>query len=157
MTRSTKSSLFPDVNVWGALTYEGHVHHGVVALWLVGAGRDVRLFFCRITQLSLLRLLTTDAIMGREALNQRNAWRVYDRWLRDERIALLPEPAELERSFRRLTRSRLASPKDWADSYLAAFASRASLTLVTFDQALHRRVRQSLLLSGEDRTAAKSP
>jgi len=110
-------------------------------------GREARLFFCRITQLSFLRLLTTEAIMGKEVLNQRNARSVYDRWLQDERIALLPQPAELDRSFRRLTRSRLASPKDWADSYLAAFASRARLTLVTFDQALHRRVRRSLLLS----------
>jgi toxin-antitoxin system PIN domain toxin len=158
MRRSTKSSLFPDVNVWLALTYEAHVHHAAAASWLAGAGRDARLFFCRITQLSLLRLLTTEAIMGKEVLHQRNAWRVYDRWLKDERIALLPEPAELDRSFRRFTRSRLASPKDWADSYLAAFASRARLTLVTFDQGLHRRVRQSILLPAEDHlTVAKSP
>src|SRR5437899_10223267 len=70
MRRSTKSSLFPEVNVWLALTYEAHVHHVAAASWLAGAGRDARLFFCRITQLSLLRLLTTEAIIGSKLIRE---------------------------------------------------------------------------------------
>lgn len=147
MKRFSKSSLFPDVNVWLALTYEGHAHHSAARLWLAGVGQDSRLFFCRVTQLSLLRLLTAEAVMGKEVLNQKQAWRVYDRWMKDQRIALLPEPIGLDGPFRRLSRSIQPSPKDWADSYLAAFASSAELTLVTFDQALHRRVKRSVLLS----------
>ena len=59
----------------------------------------------------------------------------------------MQEPANLDLRFRRLSRSLQPSPKDWADSYLAAFALSAELTLVTFDRALHRRVERSLLLS----------
>jgi toxin-antitoxin system PIN domain toxin len=149
MKRFSKSSLFPDVNVWLALTYEGHVHHSGARRWLASGGQDSRLFFCRVTQLSLLRLLTTEAVMGKEVLNLKKAWHVYDRWIKDHRVALLPEPIGLDRPFRRVSRSNQPSPKDWADSYLAAFAFSAELTLVTFDQALHRRVTRSVLLSAE--------
>ena len=38
MPGSTKSFLFPDINVWVALTYEGHVHHLVAHDWLADAG-----------------------------------------------------------------------------------------------------------------------
>src|SRR6266704_1460931 len=143
MKRFSKSSLFPDVNVWLALTYEGHVHHSAARSWLAEVGLDSRLFFCRMTQLSLLRLLTKEAVMGEEeVLSQKKAWKVYDRWVKDPRVAFLQEPAGLDRSFRRLSRSIHPSPKDWADSYLVAFALSAELTLVTFDQALNRRVKR---------------
>lgn len=147
MQESTRSFLFPDVNVWIALTYERHIHHPVARSWFEALNPDARLFFCRITQLGFLRLLTTEAVMGRdEVLSQTEAWRVYDRWLEDERISFLLEPATLEASFRALSRSRQPAPKDWADSYLAAFAASSDLTLVTLDQSLHRRVRRSTLL-----------
>ena len=150
MKRFSRSSLFPDVNVWLALTYEGHIHHSVAHSWLSEVGPDSRLFFCRVTQLSLLRLLTTVAVMCKEeVLNQQKAWRVYDGWIKDQRIALMQEPAGLDGTFRRLSRSLQPSPKDWADSYLAAFALSAELTLVTFDRALHRRVKRSIFLSTE--------
>ena len=89
MPGSTKSFLFPDINAWVALTYEGHVHHLVAHDWLADAGDDVRLLFCRFTQLGLLRLLSAEAIMGDEVMNQRDAWGAYDRWLEDERVELL--------------------------------------------------------------------
>jgi hypothetical protein len=38
-------------------------------------------------------------------------------------------------AFRARSRSRQASPKAWADAYLAAFAEASQLTLVTFDRA----------------------
>ena len=37
-------------------------------------------------------------------------------------------------------------PKDWGDSYLAAFASAAQLTVVTFDRTFSNKVRSSILL-----------
>ena len=82
-----------------------------------------------------------DQVMG-----QAEAWATYDRWLQDERISFLNEPSQIEREFRALTRSRQPAPKDWADSYLAAFAMGAQLTLVTFDQAFAAKARQSILL-----------
>jgi predicted nucleic acid-binding protein len=40
------------------------------------------------------------------------------------------------------------SPKLWTDAYLAAFASVAGLTLVTFDRALGALVRNQALVLG---------
>jgi len=81
-----------------------------------------------------------------KALSQAEAWKAYDRWLQDERVEFLDEPAGLEANFRTLTRLPQAAPKDWADSYLAAFAVTSRLTLVTFDRAFHNKVRNLVLL-----------
>jgi predicted nucleic acid-binding protein len=39
-----------------------------------------------------------------------------------------------------------ASPKDWADAYLAAFSTGIGGQLVTFDHALARKVKGAILL-----------
>ena len=148
MPRSTTSFLFPDINVWVALTYERHVHHVTARDWFEALDQDSRLSFCRFTQLGLLRLLTSEAVMGDEVMNQQEAWGAYDRWLRDERVAFMDEPSGLEGRFRTLTRLRQAATKDWADSYLAAFAGEAQLTLVTFDRALRTKAKPLVLLAG---------
>lgn len=147
MPASTKSFYFPDINVWIALTWDGHVHHHRAADWFNPLDEDGRVFFCRFTQLGLLRLLSSEAVMGRgDAMTQRAAWRAYDAWQADERVAFLDEPVDLETRFRALTRLRHPAPKDWADSYLAAFAEASDLTLVTFDSALKAKAQRAVLL-----------
>ncbi|HEY1469200.1 MAG TPA: TA system VapC family ribonuclease toxin [Candidatus Acidoferrum sp.] len=148
MTKSTTSFLFPDLNVWLALSAQSHVHHGAATQWLEALSGSQRLCFCRFTQLGLLRLLTTAQLMGAdEVLSQMQAWNVYDEWLSDERAVYLDEPLELEKSFRALTQLRRAAPKDWADSYLIAFAQSAGIRLVTFDKAIGHRSSDTILLS----------
>jgi toxin-antitoxin system PIN domain toxin len=147
MRASTTPFLFPDINVWVALTHAAHVHHDVARDWFTDLPADTRFSFCRLTQLGFLRLLTAEAVMGEEVLTQREAWTVYDRWLDDRRVAMLEEPAALERRFRALTSSRRASPKAWGDAYLAAFADAAQLTLVTFDRGFRGNVGSLLLLA----------
>ncbi|HLM80443.1 MAG TPA: TA system VapC family ribonuclease toxin [Terriglobales bacterium] len=147
MPRSSRSFLFPDVNVWIALTSDRHLHHAIAARWFVSLDEESRLCFCRITQLSLLRLLTTQAVMGPEVMTQPEAWQVYDRWLDDPRIAFLDEPTGLEHAFRSHSRRRSPSPKEWADSYLLAFAATSGLRLVTFDQAFRGKTKNVLILS----------
>ena len=147
MPRSTNSFLFPDVNVWLALSYERHVHHAAAKAWFERLGENARLCFCRFTQLGLLRLLTTVAVMGKsEVLSQEQAWRVYDRWSEDERILFVEEPSTIEPPFRSLSQSKRPAPKDWADSYLIAFAAVAGLKLTTFDKALREKSREALYL-----------
>jgi uncharacterized protein len=147
MTESSRLFLFPDINVWVALTYDRHVHHSTARQWFEGVAPTARLFFCRFTQLGLLRLLSATAVMGPDQVkSQQEAWRAYDRWLQDERVEFLDEPGGIETQFRALTRSPHASPKDWADSYLSAFAESAGLRLVTFDRALHAKSHDVVLL-----------
>jgi toxin-antitoxin system PIN domain toxin len=140
------TSLFPDINVWVALTYEGHAHHANAAEWFAMLSRDATFVFCRFTQLGLLRLLTAEAVMSDEVMTQPQAWAAYDRWLKDPRVELVDEPAEIETRFRALTRLRQPATKDWADSYLAAFAAVGQLTLVTFDRGLRAKVKAAILL-----------
>ena len=147
MPVSTRSSHFPDINVWIALTWDGHAHHRRAADWFGSLDDGARLFFCRFTQLGLLRLLSSEAIMGTDVMTQSAAWLAYDRWLDDDRVGYLDEPANLEGRFRSLTRLRLPAPKDWADSYLAAFAELSNLTLVTFDGALKSKAARAVLLT----------
>ena len=146
MPGSTTSSLFPDINVWVALTYEGHVHHSAAANWFSTLDQGASLIFCRFTQLGLLRLLTTEAVMGDEVMTQPEAWAAYDRWQQDERVELMDEPSGLETRFRTLTQLPNPATKDWADSYLAAFATCGELTLVTFDRGLPAKTRPVILL-----------
>ena len=141
------TSFFPDINVWVALTYEGHTHHVNAAQWFATLSPDATLAFCRFTQLGLLRLLTTAAVMRDEVMTQPQAWGAYDRWLKDSRVEFVDEPAEIETRFRALTRLRQPATKDWADSYLASFATVGQLTLVTFDRGLRSKAKSSILLS----------
>lgn len=140
------TSLFPDINVWIALTYEGHSHHSNAADWFATLPADATFVFCRFTQLGLLRLLTAKAVMADEVMTQPQAWAAYDRWLKDPRVEFVEEPAEIETRFRALTRLRQPATKDWADSYLAAFASAGQLTLVTFDRGLRLKAKAAILL-----------
>lgn len=147
MARSSKSFLFPDVNVWLALTYDRHVHHTVAKRWFEHSDKEARLCFCRFTQISFLRLLNTSAVMGEDGvMNQAEAWHVYDQWVENAGAMLLEEPAAIEPSFRAFSRQARPAPKDWADSYLAAFASVAGVRLVSFDQAVCARVAGSITL-----------
>lgn len=126
---------FLDSNVWLALLWNRHVHSERARLWFEQAA-DQQFFFCRFTQLTVLRLLTTEKIMGKDTKTMSQAWSLWDRVWADTRIAFLPEPDVFEREFRSRSRLSSQSPKVWADAYLVAFASVAGLNLVTFDRAL---------------------
>jgi uncharacterized protein len=109
---------------------------------------DARVCFCRFTQISLLRLLTTSAVMGAdEVMTQAQAWEAYDLWKQDDRILFLDEPPNVEAAFRGLTRQLRPSPKNWADAYLAAFAAVSGMRLVTFDRALQGKTENVVTLT----------
>jgi uncharacterized protein len=146
MTRYSKSFLFPDLNVWIALTYTRHAHYDCAQRWFTALPEESRLCFCRFTQIGFLRLLTTPAVMGNEVVSQAAAWRLYDDWMQEGGAWYLEEPPLVEGAFRSLTQSSNVTPKIWADSYLAAFASVADLRLVTFDRGFQGRVNQLLIL-----------
>jgi toxin-antitoxin system PIN domain toxin len=147
MPRSTSSFLFPDINVWLALSYERHIHYSSARGWFERLEDNSRVCFCRFTQLGLLRLLTSGAVMGEDkVLSQIEAWSVYDQWIHDDRVLYVEESSALEARFRVLTQDERPATKDWADSYLYAFAETADLHLVTFDQALRQKGTNVLLL-----------
>jgi uncharacterized protein len=141
------SLSFPDINVWVALAAIEHEHRSIAKHWWKNHHGSIA--FCRLSQLGLLRLLTTAAFMGGKPLNNLQAFDVYDRFFEDSRVTYLSEMPEVDSHFRRNSASASASPKLWADAWLLAFAQAAGGTLVTFDQALASRSSQCLLLRRE--------
>ncbi len=90
MPRSTRSFLFPDINVWLALSYQRHIHYPSARGWFERLEDDSQVCFCRFTQLGLLRLLTTGAVMGEDkVLSRAEAWVVYDRWVDSRRPRII--------------------------------------------------------------------
>ena len=127
-----------DSNVWLALTLSKHEFHAVARRWLERQSSREAALFCRSTQLSFLRLLTTSAVLapyGVPALSNQAAWSTYEGFLADERIAWAEEPRGLETTWKRLAGGSKASPKLWMDAYLAAFAMSGGHQLVTTDKA----------------------
>src|ERR1700730_3021891 len=126
---------FLDANVWLALLWSRHIHSEKARAWFERSSEE-KFFFCRITQITVLRLLTIQMVMRNDAKTMSEAWALWDKVCADDRIAMLAEPEAIEPEFRRISALRSASPKGWADAYLVAFASVAGLKLVTFDQGL---------------------
>ena len=123
--------------MWLALSWANHKHSDAAWSWF-SRQDDGRFFFCRFTQVGLLRLLATSAVMGKDVRTIGEGWKVYDRWLEDSRVGIRPEPLELEVAFRTATRPvfRSSSPEALGDCYLLATSRVMDATLVTFDGGL---------------------
>jgi hypothetical protein len=82
--------------------------------------REEKLLFCRITQITALRLLTTPAIMGSDVKKMHEAWGLWDRVCADDGIEFVPEPESIEQEFDRLSATQSSSPKVWVGGCLPA-------------------------------------
>jgi uncharacterized protein len=125
-----------DSSFWLALVMELHPFHQIAKAWLAKQAEEDVVLFCRSTQQSLLRLLTTAAVLRpyeMEPLNCTEAWQVYTGLVHGRNIRLEMEPPGVEEEWYRLTARETASPKLWMDAYLAAFAAQGGYDLVTAD------------------------
>jgi len=138
-------SNFLDANLWIALIWDRHVHAEAARRWFEQAENE-EFYFCRVIQITVLRLLTTESVMGHDTQSMLGAWKLWERAVADSRIVFIAEPVGLDQAFRARSRLTSRSPKVWADAYLLAFASAAGLTLVTFDRSLRSRGADVLVL-----------
>jgi uncharacterized protein len=136
---------FLDANVWLALISRRHVHSRRAHEWFE-AVTEGQFLYCRFTQLTVLRLLTTESVMTHETQTMKGAWGLWDQIALDPRIDILTEPEAMEPEFRSHSDRVTVSPKVWADAYLLAFSSLAGTRLVTFDRALSGRAVDVLIL-----------
>ena len=123
--------------MWLAAIWGRHVHHEAAANWLDRQEEDLAL--CRVTQMSLLRLISNPAVMGEDVFSRGDAWRVIDQLRADERVLWAEEPVQLEAVWRAISAGNQTSHKLWTDDYLAAFAQAAGATLATLDRELGTR------------------
>jgi uncharacterized protein len=126
-----------DVGVWLAAAWGRHIHHRAAAGWLEEQEDDLAL--CRVTQMSLLRLLSNPAVLGQDVVSRAAAWRMIDQFRADERVVWAEEPAHLEAVWRAISAKDENSHKLWTDDYLAAFAQAADATFATLDRKLQDR------------------
>jgi toxin-antitoxin system PIN domain toxin len=102
-------SFLVDVNVWVALAYSLHVHHDPAKRWFETIGVD-QAYFCRLTQLGFLRLLTNPHVMGPNVMTQPRAWQTYDELDQDLRVSFLAEPEHVDSAMRQLNPGYRSGP-----------------------------------------------
>ena len=125
-----------DVNVWLALAIEEHPHHPRAASYWARHSGDAR-FFCRVSAMSVVRLLTHPRLMADKPLTLAKAWALYRSFATLPGVAMLDEPDGLDADLEALV-TRRPAPRLFTDAYLAALACRSRLRLVTFDRDFER-------------------
>jgi toxin-antitoxin system PIN domain toxin len=133
--------MLADSNVWLALALSKHEYHSAARTWLAKHEPSGTVLFCRSTQQSFLRLLTTQAVLapyGIPPLSNKAAWAAYEGFRANPRISWKEEPRGLEAQWKKWAGAAKASPKLWMDAYLAAFAMAGGYQLVTTDKAFRQ-------------------
>jgi toxin-antitoxin system PIN domain toxin len=135
-----------DSNVFVALVISRHLHHSVALKWFDALPDGDTATFCRMTQNSFLRLLTTDEFMRPYTLTNAKALATYRTMLKDARVEFMVEPPGLEEGWLSAASISKMSPKLWMDAYLAAFSRLSGARFVTFDKAFRQFGELDLLL-----------
>ena len=125
------------MNVWVALAAPDHAHHGRAAKYWNSEAFE-RVAFCRVTALGFVRVSSTKAALGDQALSVQDAWRGYQRFKEMQETIFMHEPANCESVLEELSMANTFRRDMWTDAYLAAFAMTGGLRLVTFDSDLKR-------------------
>jgi len=126
-----------DSPVWLASAFPRHPHHVLAQDELERATTSVPAAFCRATQQSFLRLLTSPQVFHAyqpEIMTNHSAWAALEKLLSRPSITVSDEPRGTVALWRRLATRDTASPKVWMDAYLAAFAIVGGLEFVTLDR-----------------------
>ena len=143
------ASLF-DTNVWLASVFTSHPFHQSAKQRLQQATPAEPAVFCRATQQSFLRLISTPALLkiyGATGLTNRDAVVTHGALLALPQVCERAEPPGTPARWYRLASRDTASPKLWMDAYLAAFAMGSGLRMITLDQDFKQFVAQGLDLA----------
>lgn len=132
-----------DVNVWLALAIEEHPHHTMAASYWAREAGTAR-FFCRLSAMSLVRLLIHPRLMAYKPLTLSRAWALYRGFAAVPGVAMLGEPEGLDAELEELITPKLP-PRLFTDAYFAAMARLAGVRLVTFDRDFERFDRLAML------------
>jgi toxin-antitoxin system PIN domain toxin len=130
-----------DVNVWLAAAFTAHPAHGTAQAVLLNATPDRPALFCRATQQSFLRLVSTPAIFAAyrsAAISNQDALTALAAFQGLPQVDLIDEPAGLEALWWRLAALAEPAPKRWMDAYLAAFAISTSIRMISLDRDLQQ-------------------
>ncbi len=156
---SGPDSLY-DTSVWIAQTFRAHPLHAIAQSQFAIASPTRRAMFCRATQQSVLRLLSSPNIAaqyGVPPINNADALLILDVFMANPAVGYIDEPAGVEAQWRAFGGLSSASPKRWMDAYLGAFAIRANLQFVTCDAAFTTFAGLNPTVLALQKTVAPSP
>ena len=130
-----------DSNIWLAVAFDRHRSHAAAVRAIDEATAEFPACFCRATEQSIVRLLSTTAIQTMyesPLITNENAIRLLNEWQSGSNVAFVDEPAGTRELWLRLANRKTASPKLWMDAYLAAFAISGKLRFITHDKAFQQ-------------------
>lgn len=138
----------PDINVWLALAVQEHPHHRAARQYwsdavasapgAAPAPAQPHIWFCRVTMLGLVRLLSQPKVVGKGALPLSGAWSLYQQYRSMSQIGLTAEPTDCDTHLQSLLAGQDLPARLWTDAYLAALARASGLRLVSFDRDFQR-------------------
>lgn len=131
-----RASLY-DASAWVAAVFPNHPAHARAQSVLEQATPEEPAAFCRATQISFVRLMTTPALLrqyGALHMTNQSALEVLERLCSRREITEVDEPSGTFDLWRRMAALNSPSPKVWMDAYLAAFAIGGGWSLVTLDK-----------------------
>ena len=120
-----------------AASFPRHPFHEVAQDELHRASPRAPAVFCRATQQSFLRLVSTPHVFQAyqpEIVTNRSAWVAFEKLCARPGIAIVDEPPGTVALWQRFAARDAASPKVWMDAYLAAFAISGGLEFLTLDR-----------------------
>lgn len=120
-----------------ALAFGTHPHHAAARRAFEAADSAHPAAFCRATQQTFLRLVTTAAVQklfASPAISNDEAWKKWEQLIKLPQVVWLDEPNGLAILWQKYARLSSASPKVWMDAYLAALARGHDIPLVTLDK-----------------------
>ncbi|MES2437942.1 MAG: TA system VapC family ribonuclease toxin [Verrucomicrobiota bacterium] len=130
-----------------ALTFPTHPFHAAATTVLETCSETQPAGFCRSTQQSFLRLITTAALArnyGFPDIDNQQAAEILTGYHELPYVDFLNESSGTHDLWLKLANRNTASPKVWMDAYLAAFAISGKLPLVTTDKDFRQYIPEGL-------------
>lgn len=138
-----------DTSVWVASVFSHHPAHERAQHELGQATSEKPAYFCRSTQQSFLRLITTPLLLRQynvEDFTNRAALMTFQLLNERPEVAEIYEPTGTLLLWHKIASLVKAAPKVWMDAYLAAFAISGGLRFVTLDKDFKNFSEHSLEL-----------
>jgi len=127
-----------DLNVFLAGAVAIHSAHDAAKTFFEGLPSGDTVEFCRATEIGFLRLLTQKIADGYEPVSNRAAREALGEWMALPHVRVAMEPPGIHSLWTSLADREASAPKIWMDAWLAAFAIRARMRLVSFDRGFER-------------------
>ena len=144
---SNAPALLFDSNIWVALTFPTHPFHPAASAALADCNESAPACFCRSTQQSFLRLITTPTLARTcqfPEIGNQQAIEILTGYHELPFVDFRNEPPGIHELWLHLANRKTASPKVWMDAYLAAFAISAKLPFATTDKDFRQYISEGL-------------